>query len=169
MMSVPDGLLALLTLQQIEAIDDLEHNCDLIAVRPTTAEIRWTLERFGAAPEVIAAIADPNDHEGRRRAPPLPEHLIWDLEPGLHADGCGLYLRVQQSGSRSWVLIDFEAGRRRERGLGGARRVSLSEARVKAAALRRSAAAERSSRQLGDTIRQPEPEPETLDLFAGMI
>lgn len=65
-----------------------------------------------------------------RRAPPLPEHLIWDLEPGLHADGHGLYLRVLETGSRSWVLIDFDHGRRRERGLGGAKRVSLAEART---------------------------------------
>lgn len=77
-----------------------------------------------------------NLDRGRRRAPPLPEHLIWDLEPGLHADGCGLYLRVQQSGSRSWVLIDFDNRRRRERGLGGARVVSLDEARRKARSLK---------------------------------
>lgn len=84
------------------------------------------------------------DH-GRRRAPPLPEHLVWNLEPGLHADGCGLYLRVQQSGSRSWVLIDFEKGRRRERGLGGARVVSLDEARRKAGALKQAGTLQGSS------------------------
>jgi hypothetical protein len=64
-----------------------------------------------------------------RRAPPLPEHLIFDLEPGLHADGANLYLRVQESGSRSWVFIRYENRRRREYGLGGARGVSLAEAR----------------------------------------
>ena len=140
MMCVPSGLLALLSLAQIEALDDLEHNCDLISTRPSPAEVRWTLERSGVPSEVLAAFADPNPAPtagDRRRAPPLPEHLIWDLEPGLHADGCGLYLRVQQSGSRSWVLIDFENGRRRERGLGGARAVTLDEARRKARALKK--------------------------------
>ena len=149
MMCVPSGLLALLNLAQIEALDDLEHNCDLISTRPSVAEVRWTLERSGVSSEVLAAFTDPNPTriaDGRRRAPPLPEHLIWDLEPGLHADGCGLYLRVQQSGSRSWVLIDFEKGRRRERGLGGARVVSLAEARRKARALKQAGTLHGSSR-----------------------
>lgn len=74
---------------------------------------------------------------GRRFSPPLPEGIVFDLEPGLHADGCGLYLRVLETGSRSWVLIDFVQGRRRERGLGGASRVTLHEARLKARAMKR--------------------------------
>lgn len=72
----------------------------------------------------------------RRRSPPLPEHLIFDLEPGLHADGANLYLRVLETGSRSWVFIRYENNRRREFGLGGARKVSLEAARKAADALR---------------------------------
>lgn len=76
---------------------------------------------------------------GRRFSPPMPDGLVFDLEPGLHADGCGLYLRVLETGSRSWVLIDFVLGRRRERGLGGATRVTLHEARLKARAMKKAA------------------------------
>ena len=76
---------------------------------------------------------------GRRLSPPLPDGVVFDLEPGLHADGCGLYLRVLETGSRSWVLIDFVQGRRRERGLGGASCVTLHEARLKARAMKRAA------------------------------
>ncbi len=50
-------------------------------------------------------------------------------EPGLHADGLGLYLRVDQAGSRSWVLIFHLRGRRREMGLGSLETVSLAKAR----------------------------------------
>ena len=74
--------------------------------------------------------------QSSRRAPPLPEHLIWDLEPGMHADGFGLYLRVHRFGGRSWVLVFNDDGRRHELGLGGARKVSLSAAREAATRLR---------------------------------
>lgn len=30
-----------------EALDDLWHNCDLIACRPLPCEVVWTLERVG--------------------------------------------------------------------------------------------------------------------------
>lgn len=71
-----------------------------------------------------------------RRAPALPEALIWDLEPGMHADGFGLYLRVVESGSRSWVLVFYNGTRRHELGLGSAKRVSIGAARTAAARLR---------------------------------
>ncbi len=71
-----------------------------------------------------------------RRAPYLPEDLIWDLEPGLHADGANLYLRVLETGSRSWVFVIYHDHRRREFGLGGARQVSIRQARLKARRLR---------------------------------
>jgi integrase len=48
--------------------------------------------------------------------------------PGMHADGDGLYLRVDQAGGRSWVLIFFLHGRRREMGLGSISR-PLADAR----------------------------------------
>ena len=30
---------------ELEALDDLEHNCDLIGVRPLPCEIEWALGR----------------------------------------------------------------------------------------------------------------------------
>lgn len=55
---------------------------------------------------------------------------------GIYGDGDGLYLRLQPSGSRSWVFIWRRFGARREIGLGpygaGAGHVSLPTARAKA-------------------------------------
>lgn len=57
-------------------------------------------------------------------------------QAGIYGDGDGLYLRVQPSGSRSWVFIWRRFGVRREMGLGaygsGAGHVSLATARTKA-------------------------------------
>jgi integrase len=51
--------------------------------------------------------------------------------PGLHAVGgvAGLYLRVKDSGARSWALRVVVGGRRREIGLGGYPTVTLERAR----------------------------------------
>ena len=49
--------------------------------------------------------------------------------PGVYGDGETLYLRVRESGSRSWVQIITIDGKRTERGLGGYPLVSLCEAR----------------------------------------
>ncbi|MNV23577.1 Prophage CP4-57 integrase [compost metagenome] len=56
--------------------------------------------------------------------------------PGMHADGQGLYLRVDQTGGRSWVFIFFQHGRRREMGLGSLATVGLARAREKAGSAR---------------------------------
>ena len=56
---------------------------------------------------------------------------------GRHADGNGLYLFVQPSGTRSWIQRLVVRGRRRELGLGSVRLVSLAEAREKALANRK--------------------------------
>lgn len=53
-------------------------------------------------------------------------------EPGLFADGAGLYLRIDQTGSRRWVYIFYRAGRRREMGLGSIEIVKLTDARAAA-------------------------------------
>lgn len=52
-------------------------------------------------------------------------------KPGLHAIGgvSGLYLRVKESGARSWALRIVIGGRRREVGLGGYPTVTLEKAR----------------------------------------
>jgi integrase len=60
-------------------------------------------------------------------------------KPGRYADGNGLYLLVEPSGSKRWVLRTIVQGRRRDIGLGSLRLVSLAEARQQAADLRRSA------------------------------
>lgn len=57
--------------------------------------------------------------------------------PGRHADGGGLYLKVDPSGARRWILRTVVRGRRRDFGLGSASLVSLAEAREKAFELRR--------------------------------
>ncbi|MGH9387302.1 MAG: tyrosine-type recombinase/integrase, partial [Vicinamibacterales bacterium] len=56
---------------------------------------------------------------------------------GRYADGNGLYLFVDDSGAKRWVLRTIIAGRRRDLGLGSTQLVSLSEAREEAARLRR--------------------------------
>lgn len=57
-------------------------------------------------------------------------------EPGMHADGAGLYLKVDQTLNRRWVLVFFWRGKRREMGLGSAETVSLAAARQAAATAR---------------------------------
>ena len=54
-------------------------------------------------------------------------------KPGMYADGAGLYLRVARSGARSWSLRFMLEGRAREMGLGGLSKLSLADARRKAA------------------------------------
>lgn len=54
-------------------------------------------------------------------------------EPGRHTDGRGLHLYVRPNGSKSWVLRQTLAGRRRDFVLGNAADVSLADARRKAA------------------------------------
>ena len=58
------------------------------------------------------------------------------LPAGMHNDGGGLYLQVQDSGSRSWILRTTVRGKRRDIGWGGLSTKSLSEARKEAADLR---------------------------------
>lgn len=53
-------------------------------------------------------------------------------EPGLHADGAGLYLSVKKTGAQSWCYIYQWQGKRREKGLGALAAVSLEAARTKA-------------------------------------
>lgn len=68
--------------------------------------------------------------------------------PGRHADGNGLYLEVEPSGSKRWTLRTVVRGRRRDIGLGGASYVTLAEAREMARRLRKVA------REGGDPIAE---------------
>jgi integrase len=56
--------------------------------------------------------------------------------PGRHADGNGLYLVVDPSGAKRWVLRVVVKGRRCDIGLGGVSLVALPEAREEARRLR---------------------------------
>jgi len=64
-----------------------------------------------------------------------------EKRPGRYADGNGLYLHVSETGARWWLWRGTIHGRRRERGMGSARLISLAEARETARAWRRIARA----------------------------
>ncbi len=57
--------------------------------------------------------------------------------PGFYSDGNGLYMQVDASGSKRWILRTVVQGRRRDIGLGGLSCTSLVEARVRARILRK--------------------------------
>jgi integrase len=82
-------------------------------------------------------------------------------EPGRYADGNGLYLIVDPSGAKRWVLRTMVHGRRRDIGLGGVQTVTLAEAREQATEMRRIARAggdplgdRRKARQAVPTFEQ---------------
>jgi integrase len=69
---------------------------------------------------------------------PHPHNALTDRkarqikEPGRYADGQGLYLLVEESGARRWLLRTSVRGRRVDMGLGGFPLVGLAEARQRA-------------------------------------
>jgi len=58
-------------------------------------------------------------------------------EPGRYTDGHGLYLVVDESGAKRWLLRVVIQGKRTDIGLGGANIVTLAEAREQALAYRK--------------------------------
>ena len=70
------------------------------------------------------------------RMPNLTATQIKAAGPGKHGDGQGLYLRVTDAGSKSWVLRITVDARRRDIGLGSWPEVSLADARRKVAEYR---------------------------------
>lgn len=62
-------------------------------------------------------------------------------DPGRYADGNGLYLVVDDTGAKRWLLRTVVAGKRRDIGLGSVSLVPLADAREQAAKLRRMARA----------------------------
>lgn len=62
-------------------------------------------------------------------------------EPGRYADGSGLYLVVDPTGNKRWMLRTTVRGKRCDIGLGGYSLVSLAEAREAATTLRKIARA----------------------------
>lgn len=57
-------------------------------------------------------------------------------KPGRHGDGDGLFLEVGKSGSASWIVRVQKGGKRRDIGLGSAKKVTLARARDLASAAR---------------------------------
>jgi integrase len=68
----------------------------------------------------------------------LTDLKVRSAKAGVHGDGAGLYLRVKDTGAKSWVLRVQHMGKRQDIGLGGyPADLSLGEAREKAAHLRK--------------------------------
>lgn len=80
-------------------------------------------------------------------------------EPGRYADGNGLHLVVDSSGSKRWLLRVVIHGKRRDMGLGGLATVSLAEARELARKYRKTA------REGGDPIAQRKKESQRVPTF----
>ena len=87
---------------------------------------------------VAKSAANPPRTKRRGRHPhqALSAAFVRSAPPGRHADGNGLYLFVQPTGTRSWVQRLVIRGRRRELGLGAATLVPLAKAREQALANR---------------------------------
>ncbi|MBQ0820600.1 tyrosine-type recombinase/integrase [Microvirga sp. HBU67558] len=80
-------------------------------------------------------------------------------KPGRYADGNGLYLVVDPSGAKRWLLRVVVHGKRRDIGLGGTSLVSLSEAREKALSYRKLA------RDGGDPLAEKRKEKREIPTF----
>lgn len=73
-----------------------------------------------------------------RRPAPLTARKVESLrEPGMIADGGGLYFRVTRTGGRGWIFRYMLDGKRRDLGLGPYPAVSLADARERALTARR--------------------------------
>lgn len=98
--------------------------------------------------------------EGRHPDKRLSGVNVGRLKKGRHADGNGLYLVVDPSGARRWVLRTVVHGRRRDIGLGSASLVPLKDARDLAAKFRRVA------RDGGDPLAERNRERRVVPTFA---
>jgi integrase len=67
----------------------------------------------------------------------LTQAAINNAAKGMHADGGGLYLHVNERGAKSWIFRYMRDGRAREMGLGSLHTVGLKAARDRAASRRR--------------------------------
>ncbi|MFN3233409.1 MAG: tyrosine-type recombinase/integrase [Alphaproteobacteria bacterium] len=84
----------------------------------------------------------PNKRKGKHPHNALTSARIKSLSnPGRYADGNGLYLVVEPSGAKRWILRTVVKGKRTDIGLGGLSLVPLKDAREMAAEYRRLARA----------------------------
>lgn len=125
----------------------LQHNI-VLRVPPRSAMFREIM--LG---EVLGGMIDVAKEPGRHRDNRLSAAGVKALGAGFHADGQGLYLKVEQSGARRWVQRIVIRGKRRDLGLGAPPVVSLKQAREKALDNRRVA------RVGGDPTTRPAPVP----------
>jgi integrase len=84
-------------------------------------------------------VAKPRGRHPERRLTAV--HVRNFKKPGRYADGNGLYLFVDDSGAKRWLLRTVVGGKRCDIGLGSTTLVSLAAAREEAARLRRMARA----------------------------
>jgi len=99
----------------------------------------WGLESHIASltPQLPKMMVNVREWQGMaHKLNKLTDRGVKTLGAGKHADGGGLYLVVDASGSRRWVFLYTFGGKRREMGLGGVLAVSLASARQEAARLR---------------------------------
>ena len=75
--------------------------------------------------------------KGRHPHNALAAAFVRTAPVGRHADGNGLYLYVQRTGTRSWIQRLVIRGRKHELGLGSVHLVSLAEAREQSLANRK--------------------------------
>ncbi|WP_244710984.1 tyrosine-type recombinase/integrase [Rhizobium cremeum] len=80
-------------------------------------------------------------------------------DPGRYSDGNGLYLVVDPSGAKRWLLRTVIQGKRTDIGLGGLSLVSLAEARESALSYRRVA------RQGGDPLAEKRAKTRVVPTF----
>ena len=91
----------------------------------------------------------------------LKQSDVLRLGTGMHADGGGLYLRVDKhSGGRSWIFRYRRDGRLHDRGLGSVHTFSVAKARQMAQAYRADLwrGTEPARRR---EVRRSKPKPET--------
>ncbi|MFS8115197.1 integrase arm-type DNA-binding domain-containing protein [Rhizobium jaguaris] len=79
----------------------------------------------------------------------------YETRSGRHGDGAGLYLQVSESGSRSWIFMWKDGGKRTVMGLGAYPTVSLADARDKATECRQQIA--RGLNPLAESRREAAP------------
>lgn len=87
-------------------------------------------------------VREPTPKSGKHPEKALTDRAVKARsEPGMYADGNGLYLKIERSGAKRWVQRLVIRGRRTDLGLGSVALVSLADARAQALELRKIARA----------------------------
>lgn len=97
----------------------------------------WGMEMVGSSKIASQHRVKSGPHVEKK----LNAAFVRSAGPGRYSDGGGLYLQVDDSGARRWILRVVVQGRRRDFGLGSAMLVSLASARHEAIERRRIARA----------------------------